>query len=226
MLYLGKICEVSKEQDRVRVDYLGTITTFIPYLQTANSFKRYFIPPRVGEQVIILKIDGVKIAIGSVFNTQYPKPSEANSQKEICEYEDGTILSYDTKTHTLEILNQSTINIIIKDSYNLNAKQSVNITTTNATINASNQITAQTNTATITAQTTTINSPTIALNGNISTSGSNGSSGTFNIKGDMQITGNIIQSGNLSVSGTISDQKGDLTNHRHTCSDGATALPR
>ncbi|EAM0249315.1 phage baseplate assembly protein V, partial [Campylobacter jejuni] len=32
--------------------------------------------------------------------------------------------------------------------------------------------------------------------------------------------------GNLQVSGNISDSKGDLTNHTHSCTDGATAVSR
>ncbi|EAL1326605.1 phage baseplate assembly protein V, partial [Campylobacter jejuni] len=47
-----------------------------------------------------------------------------------------------------------------------------------------------------------------------------GASGTFSIKGNL----NLI--GNLQVSGNISDSKGDLTNHTHSCTCGATASPR
>lgn len=36
----------------------------------------------------------------------------------------------------------------------------------------------------------------------------------------------INLNGNLNVSGVISDSKGDLTNHSHKDSDGATSLPR
>ncbi|EJD9965528.1 phage baseplate assembly protein V, partial [Campylobacter jejuni] len=76
------------------------------------------------------------------------------------------------------------------------------------------------------ANTITLNAPSINLNGNtqiagaISTSGEGGASGTFSIKGNL----NLI--GNLQVSGNISDSKGDLTNHIHSCTCGATASPR
>lgn len=37
---------------------------------------------------------------------------------------------------------------------------------------------------------------------------------------------NLNLKGNLNVSGVIKDAKGDLTNHSHSDSDGATSLPR
>lgn len=43
----------------------------------------------------------------------------------------------------------------------------------------------------------------------------------INIKCD-----NLILNGNLQVNGNISDIKGDLTNHFHSCTDGAKAVPR
>ncbi|MCZ6104057.1 hypothetical protein [Campylobacter ureolyticus] len=49
MITLGVICKIKNDRSLVRVYYQGTITDFIPYLATANSFKRHFIPPRVGE---------------------------------------------------------------------------------------------------------------------------------------------------------------------------------
>nr|DAO67333.1 MAG TPA: baseplate assembly protein [Caudoviricetes sp.] len=48
MQYIGTICEVSGNKSLVRVEYLGTKTKLIPYVQNANSFKRTFSPPRVG----------------------------------------------------------------------------------------------------------------------------------------------------------------------------------
>ena len=70
MQFIGTICEVSENKSLVRVEYLGTKTKLIPYVQSANSFKRAFSPPRVGEQAIVhqLRDGGLKYAVGAIFN--------------------------------------------------------------------------------------------------------------------------------------------------------------
>ena len=171
-LFLGKICEVKNEL--VRVDYLGTITPFIPYLQFANSYKRSFTPPRVGEQVMLVDFGGAKIAI----------------------------ISYDTSSSTLEITNPKVINIVVQNDINVTCKN-----------------------ANLTAQKTTIKSPSVQILGNtniqgaITTSGDGGGSGEFSINGNLKITGDVKIGANLSaggsarIGGSITDTKGDLTNH-------------
>ena len=200
-LFLGKICEVKNEL--VRVDYLGTITPFIPYLQFANSYKRSFTPPRVGEQVMLVDFGGAKIAIGSFLNSDFNTPSGASTTKEVSQYEDGTIISYDTSSSTLEITNPKVINIVVQNDINVTCKN-----------------------ANLTAQKTTIKSPIVQILGNtniqgaITTSGSGGGSGEFSINGNLKIKGNLTTTGN------ITDARGDLTSHSHNDTDGGTSLPR
>ncbi|AQW81285.1 phage baseplate assembly protein V [Campylobacter pinnipediorum subsp. pinnipediorum] len=113
MQFIGSICEISEDKSLVRVDYLGTKTKMIPYVQFANSFKRSFSPPRIGEQVIVhqLRDNGLKYAIGAIFNTKCKEPLGVSQTKEITEYEDGTIISYDTSNSTLEIKSPKLINL-------------------------------------------------------------------------------------------------------------------
>jgi len=205
MQAIGTICEINETKSLVRVNYLGTITKFIPYLQRANSFKRSFSPPRVGEQVFLTELSegGIKCAIGAIFFDTCKEPSGVSQTKEITEYEDGTTISYDSASSTLEILNAKAINILTSSE--------VNITTKNANISS---------------QSTTIKSPSILLQGNttiqgaISTTGAGGGSGTFEIKGNVKINGDI------QLSGNITDARGDLTGHTHNDTDGGTSLPR
>lgn len=200
-LFLGKICEVKNEL--VRVDYLDTITPFIPYLQFANSYKRSFTPPRVGEQVMLVDFGGAKIAIGSFLNSDFSTPGGASTTKEISQYEDGTIISYDTSSSTLEITNPKVINIVVQNDINVTCKN-----------------------ANLTAQKTTIKSPSVQILGNtniqgaITTSGDGGGSGEFSINGNLKIKGNLTTTGN------ITDARGDLTSHSHNDTDGGTSLPR
>lgn len=114
MQFIGTICEVSENKSLVKVEYLGTKTKLIPYVQNANSFKRTFSPPRVGEQAIVhqLRDGGIKYAVGAIFNQACREPEGSSQTKEITQYEDGTIISYDTSSSTLEILSPKLINII------------------------------------------------------------------------------------------------------------------
>ncbi len=68
-------------------------------------------------------------------------------------------------------------------------------------VNASDKITIICKAATITADTVSITATTTNI-------------------------GDVAIDGNLSVSGNITDSKGDLTNHKHDTTDGATATPR
>lgn len=192
--YLGKIVEVNYEKSLVKVDYQGTISDFMPYKQVANSYVKIYIPPKVGEQVSIIELDGgFMYAIASFFNADYPSNGDEFTHK--ITYSDNTEISYSTQSNTLTI----------------NAVDTININCVNCNI---------------TATTTNITSPTINLTGNtniagaIATSGSSGGAGTFKINGTLDISGDI------NAKGIISDKKGDLTNHTHSCTCGATATPR
>lgn len=114
MITLGVICEVKSDRSLVRVNYQGTITDFIPYLATANSFKKHFLPPRVGEQVLLLGTDkgNAKFALRGIFSHETKEPKGNSQNKEIHEYEDGTTISYDTKNSTLEIKSPKVINLV------------------------------------------------------------------------------------------------------------------
>ena len=93
---------------------------------------------------------------------------------------------------------------------NVTAPVNVNVTATTATVTAANTI--------ITSETTNNGNVTIngdlTVNGNIAMNGADGGGGIAEITGD------------LKVSGIIYDSKGDLTNHTHSTTDGATAEAR
>ena len=66
---------------------------------------------------------------------------------------------------------------------------------------------------------TQIKSPSIKLLGNtliegsINTAGAGGGSGSFEINGNVKITGSISTGGDAKFGGSVSDSRGDLTNH-------------
>lgn len=206
-MLIGNIVDVNKSL--VRVKYQDTITNFIPYLQYANSFKTQFKPPRIGEQVLILSsTGGLKVALGAIFSSNYPEPTSSQT-KELTLYEDGAIISYDTSTSTLEVLNQKDINIVVNNSVNITAN-SVNITAPNVNISASSSVVATT--------------PVFSISGSLNVGG--GISGGGKGGGGLSIIGNANIRGDISTNGNISDSRGDLTGHSHSDSDGYTSNPR
>lgn len=164
---VGIISEICGNKARVAINSM--ITDFLPVVQIGNEFVRVWTPIRVGEQVSVIPIRG-DLNSGIVLRSLYQeafKPSDTNTKKATMEFEDGSLISYDTASSTLEVLSQKVINI--------NVSKNVNITCENATINASKAINA-------TTQTTTITSPTVLIKGNV------------RIDGNLSTTGNINDS--------------------------------
>lgn len=82
------------------------VTDFLPVLSLANSFFRVFVPIRVGEQVLVISPFGDTnkgFIFRSIFNKGCKEPSGANENKTIIEFEDGTVIYYDTKDKKLDV---------------------------------------------------------------------------------------------------------------------------
>ncbi|WDL74373.1 phage baseplate assembly protein V [Helicobacter winghamensis] len=214
---LGIICAVRNDRAKVKIGDL--VTDFLPVFQSfSNSYAVSFSPLRIGEQVLILPIRNdlnSGVILRGLYQTKHAAKNTDTNTFSI-DFEDGTHLEYNSKSSTLE----------------LNVVKDINITCINKIINNQNNTlntqshTTNANTITLNASSVSVNAPSIALNGNtqiagtISTSGKGGASGTFSIKGNLNLLGN------LQVSGNISDTKGDLTNHTHSCTCGAMAVSR
>lgn len=195
MCEIGIICEV--RDDRARVKIGDMVTDFLPVFQSlASSYAVSFSPIRVGEQVLVIPVRASLnsgVILRGIFQDSFKL--NANDKKLYMVFEDGVNISYDTSSSTL----------------NISSPKQINITCENASLEAKN--------VNVTADNTTIRSPNIKLLGNtiiqgsISTAGSGGGSGSFNITGDLNINGSITTSGNASFGGSVSDSRGDLTNH-------------
>lgn len=197
----GTITETKNDQGLalVRVKLMDRETDFLPVINFSNSYKRKFIPSRIGEQVAVFSPFGEAssgFVISSIFNKKSKEPTGSNDHTEVTEYEDGTVISYDTKAKELKVLASNKITIVC------NA----------ATVNA--------NTVDITA--TTTNTGDVTINGKLTVSEIISGNGGLAIKGGS----GAIVTGNISSTGNISDSKGNLTNHTHSCTDGSTAVSR
>lgn len=104
MIEIGVITQTDRGKARVAIGSM--VSDFLPVLQhSLNSFALSFRPFRVGEQVLVMPIRGdlnSGVILGSIEQNSYLAPSY---NKHIIRYEDGAIISYDTSTSTLEVLN-------------------------------------------------------------------------------------------------------------------------
>lgn len=195
MIEVGIISEV--RDDRAKVAIGSMVTDFLPVFQAhANSYAVSFSPIRVGEQVLVLPVHD-ELNSGVVLRGLYQSShkTDATDKKVHVSFEDGIKMSYDSSSSCLEI----------------SSPKLINITCDNANVKAKNMM--------VEASDTTIKSPKIKLLGNtliegaINTAGSGGGSGSFEINGDVRITGSITAGGNAKFGGSVSDGRGNLSDH-------------
>ena len=196
--YFIEVATISEVRgDKARVAVGSMVTDFLPVLQAfSNSFAVSFSPIRAGEQVLVLPVRG-NLNSGVILRGLYQSAhkEEPTDKKVRVSFEDGVSMSYDTASSTLEIA----------------APKQINITCENANLNAKN--------VTVTANDTTVKSPNIKLLGDtfiegaISTAGDGGASGSFEINGNVRITGSITTGGDASFGGSVSDRRGNLSDH-------------
>lgn len=185
--------EAGKMLARVKVDD-DRVTDFFPVLSKNNSFTKKASPIRVGEQVVVLSPGGVGnvgVILGSIYNTSNKEPDGLNNKREVITYEDGTIIFYDTESKTLDVNAVGLINIVCKE----------------ATLKAN----------TIYIESTSTHKGNVTIDGNLVVknriTGQNG----IAISGGNDVGGARfdcdISAKNITSDGTITDSRGDLTNH-------------
>lgn len=195
MIEVGIISEV--RADRAKVAIGSMVTDFLPVFQAhTNSYAVSFSPIRVGEQVLVLPVHdelNSGVVLRGLYQSSYK--TYATDKKVHISFEDGIKMSYDSSSSCLEI----------------SSPKLINITCDNANVKAKNVM--------VEASDTTIKSGDIKLLGNtliqgaINTAGVDGGSGSFEINGDVRITGSITAGGNASFGGSVSDARGNLTDH-------------
>lgn len=204
---LGNLCQFGTISQTKSADGLSLAkvkiddreTDFFPVISQSNSFKKHFIPVRVNEQVAVFCPFGeanIGFILRGIFNKSCKEPNGSSDTRETITYEDGTTFFYDAAIKEL----------------NINAVGSINVVCKSATVKADSvDITA-----------TTSNTGDVTINGLLTVTKQIIGNGGLSIKG-----GNGAEiNGDLNTTGSISDSKGDLTNHPHNCSDGATAQAR
>lgn len=107
LIQIGTIVNVDPENRAlVRVELFERVTDWIPYKMVVNSHVRLWIPPRVGEQVIVLSPFGEGndgVVLGGIYNIDQKEPIGSNDHTSIVVFEDGTSITYDTTAKALTI---------------------------------------------------------------------------------------------------------------------------
>lgn len=107
LIQIGTIVNVDPENRAlVRVELFERVTDWIPYKMVVNSHIRVWIPPRVGEQVIVMSPFGDGddgIVLGGIYNVSQKEPTGSNEHTSVVVFEDGTSITYDTTAKALTI---------------------------------------------------------------------------------------------------------------------------
>ena len=113
------------ELAKVKID--DRVTDFFPIASKSNSFKKHYIPARVGEQVTVFCPFGeanIGFILPSIFNKSSKEPNGASNTREVVTYEDGTTFFYDTKSKELNV--NCVGDVKIKAGGNINIEASGN----------------------------------------------------------------------------------------------------
>lgn len=104
MIRYGKIDQVNLSTKRVKVKSGNIITGWLPWPSgSANSKRRRWSPPAVGEQVVMLAPTGdlrQATIITGLYQTDHAAPSSSGDE-DLVEYTDGAVIGYNCSTHKL-----------------------------------------------------------------------------------------------------------------------------
>jgi phage baseplate assembly protein V len=189
----GRIVAINPTAPACRVstvaDDQGLTTGWIPWLALTAGATREWLPPTVGEQVILLCPMGDPaqgVALRGLYSDVAPAPDDSpNTHVRI--YPDGAVLRYDHSSHALaaELPEGATIELIAPDA--------VTVRTGNATIEA--------DVVTLDARQTTctggllVKGPFAFEGGMTGKGGKSGKGKAIRIEGGAEFTGDVIAAG-------------------------------
>ncbi|MFA9486939.1 MULTISPECIES: phage baseplate assembly protein V [unclassified Moraxella] len=186
LIRLGTVASVDHTDARCTVDCAGIITAPLPWITARAGTDRTWDAPTVGEQVLIFAPSGEMmqaVVLTGIYHDKHPAPSNQPNIK-TRHFEDGCTITYDTKTHALDVIlpNGGTAVITANGGVTINANGG-------ATINGNTKI-----------------------NGNLTISGSlaggTAGGGGATINGAVTATGDVI-AGNISLQNHKHREQGD-----------------
>jgi len=106
LIEVGEVCQVDGEKALAKVDISGRVSNWMPVLSLTGMFKREQTPIRPGDQVLVLSPGGESdygFILRGVFWRGGREP-ETSEFRETTEYEDSSVISYDTAHSIFEAL--------------------------------------------------------------------------------------------------------------------------
>lgn len=135
VIQIGTIGETKNQEGkalgRVILDDEGEnkrVSRFLPVISLANSFAKVWFPLRIGEQVLVVSPFGNAnsgFIIRSIFNKGCKEPALSSANTTVIEFEDGSVLHYDSKTKLLNFNCVGDINIQAKGNITFEAGGSI-----------------------------------------------------------------------------------------------------
>ncbi|MFJ2988334.1 phage baseplate assembly protein V [Collimonas sp. NPDC087041] len=103
LIRFGTIADIDYDIQRVRVRVGGNLTTWRPWITLRAGDAQSWFPPSLGEQVIVLSPEGelTNAVILLALYSDKSGPPSTNPAHHTTRYVDGTVVQYDSTTHTL-----------------------------------------------------------------------------------------------------------------------------
>ncbi|WP_038496801.1 phage baseplate assembly protein V [Collimonas arenae] len=103
LIRFGTIAEIDHDAQHVRVKVGKNTTTWRPWITARAGETQIWCPPSLGEQVILLSPEGdfnKAAVLPAVYSDKFKTPS-TNPAHHTIRYMDGTVVQYDSSSHTL-----------------------------------------------------------------------------------------------------------------------------
>ena len=104
MIRLASVVEVDASEAWVKVQFMDTTTSWVPWITARAGGVRSWSAPSIGEQVLVLCPNGATeqaIILPALYQEQYPPPATDPDEHLSC-FADGAVLAYNDKLHRLQ----------------------------------------------------------------------------------------------------------------------------
>jgi phage baseplate assembly protein V len=202
LVRIGEIAELDEANARVKVSVCGLTTDWLPWLTARAGATRTWSAPRPGEQVIVLSPYGDPaqgVVLPSIYQDDHAAPA-TSKDKETTVFPDGTAFEYDSASNTYTQTVAGSGNWVFNLKHaTINAAEDATVSTKTATVNASSKVKLATPLVHCT-QALTVDGP-ITGRGGMAISGGSGAT----VAGSMTISGGDVKADGVG-----------LKSHHHT----------
>ena len=144
IIRVGEVTKTVPSKHMVRVAFPddGDVSHELPVICPNTKDNSDFHMPDVGEDVLCVFLPGGiedGFVLGSFYAPEVARPT-ANQDERKVRFKDGTTVTYNRATHELDVVIEGTHIHADRSKVDVTTPQQVNITTTNATIEASGSI--------------------------------------------------------------------------------------